>query len=69
METTLKWSHTRRSRHDTQQKKTFSITTVNITTVNITTVNIMTLSIKGLYVTLSISDTQHKGLIYETQHK
>jgi hypothetical protein len=43
---------------------TISITTFSITTFSITTFSIMTLSIKGLYVTLSISGTQHnKDLI------
>ncbi len=34
--------------------------TFNITTLGVTTFGIMTLSIKGLYVTLSINDTEHK---------
>ncbi len=39
---------------------TFSITTFSIATFSITTISIMTLSIKGLFVTLSINDIQHK---------
>jgi hypothetical protein len=39
---------------------TFSITTFSITTFSITTFSIMTFSIRGLYVTLGISDSQHK---------
>ncbi len=34
-------------------------TTFSITTLSITTLSIMTLSIKGLFVALSINDTQH----------
>ncbi len=39
---------------------TFSITTFSITTLTITTFTITTLSTKGLLVTLSINDNQHK---------
>jgi hypothetical protein len=35
-------------------------TTLSITTISIMTVSIMTLSTKGVFVTLSINDTQHK---------
>ncbi len=34
--------------------------TLSLTTPSITTFSIITLSIKGLYVTLSISDSKHK---------
>jgi hypothetical protein len=40
--------------------KTFSITTLTITALSIKTFSITTLSVRGLYVTLSISDSQHK---------
>ncbi len=39
---------------------TFSITTFSITTCSIMAFSITTLSIKSLYVTFSISDTEHK---------
>jgi hypothetical protein len=39
---------------------TLSITTLSIMILSITTFNIITLSIMGLFVTLSIIDTQHK---------
>jgi hypothetical protein len=58
---------------------TLSILTLSILTLSILTLSITTLSIKGLYETLSISDTnhndiqpnntQHKGLTCDTQHK
>jgi hypothetical protein len=38
----------------------FSITTLSIMTLSITTLSITTLSIRGLFVTLSINDIQHK---------
>jgi hypothetical protein len=47
---------------------TFSIMTFSIMTFSIMTFSIMTLSIKGLYVTISINDTDHKGLICDNQH-
>jgi hypothetical protein len=39
---------------------TLSIMTLSITTFSIMTFSIMTLRIKGLYVTLSISDSEHR---------
>ncbi len=58
---------------------TLSIMTFSITTLSILTLSIITFSIKGLYETLSISDTNHndiqpnntqnKGLTCDTQHK
>jgi hypothetical protein len=39
---------------------TLSIMTLSITTFSMKTLSIKTLSIRGLYVTLSISDSQHK---------
>ncbi len=44
-------------------------TTLSLTTLNMMTFSITTLSIKALYVTLGISDTQHKWLICDTRHK
>jgi hypothetical protein len=41
----------------------FGAKTLNITTLSITIFSITTLSIKGLYVTLSISDTQHNNAL------
>ncbi len=42
---------------------TFSIKTFSLTTLSITIVNIMTLTIMGLFVTLSINDTLHNGIM------
>ncbi len=39
---------------------TLGIKTFSTITLSITTLNIMTLSIRGLFVTLSINDIQHK---------
>ena len=39
---------------------TISVMTLSIMTLSITTLSIMTLSIKGLFVTLTTSDTQQK---------
>jgi hypothetical protein len=36
---------------------------------SLTTPSIMTFSIMGIFVTLSLNDSQHKGLICDTQHK
>jgi hypothetical protein len=43
--------------------------TLSLTTLSMMTFSITTLSIKALYVTLGISDTQHKRLICDTRHK
>ncbi len=43
---------------------TLSITTFSIMTLSIATFSIMTLNIMGLFVTLSINDTQHINSLY-----
>jgi len=48
--------------------KTFSIMTLSIMTLSITTFSLMTFSMKGLYVTLSVNDTQHTNTLHNAEN-